>query len=89
MKTQEAIKELEWLKKSPARSITIWNKFTIDAFDESIRVLRKQIPMKPRETALQKRCPACGRRLPTREKTNSLAQFCGRCGQAIDWSDSK
>lgn len=29
-------------------------------------------------------CPSCGRRLRNKQKDN----HCGRCGQALDWSDT-
>ncbi len=87
MEAKEVISELEWLKKMPASTIKIWSPVTIRSFDISIEALKKRIPMKPKDVSSQKRCPVCGRRLPIKENSNSMAWFCGRCGQAIDWSD--
>ena len=30
-------------------------------------------------------CPSCGRRLRNKQKD----AYCGRCGQALDWSDNE
>ena len=88
MTTQEVINEFNWLRNISPRTIKIWDSTTIKSFEIAIDVLKKQIPKKPVETEFTKRCPACGRRLITKNKTRSMS-YCARCGQAIDWSDSE
>ena len=65
-----------------------------EAMKVAIEALEKQIPQKVKYKNrhgegfdLYNRdyynCPRCGRRLRNKQKDNR----CGRCGQAIDWSE--
>lgn len=48
------------------------------ALDYAKRAVRKQIPRKPLPGDINGRvCPCCGSQL--------LDNFCGNCGQALDW----
>ena len=49
----------------------------------AIEALEKQIPKKPksREGTTYSFCPCCD--------SNNLYEYCGDCGQALDWSDTK
>lgn len=51
--------------------------------------LEKQIPKKPRETRCALMCANCGHKITEKgcKKLNRL--YCKKCGQAIDWSDTK
>lgn len=51
------------------------------AFNMALNALRKQIPKKPasREGTTYSFCPNCG--------SDQIHDYCGACGQKIDWSD--
>lgn len=72
----------------------IFQEITVDkhkVFD----ALSKTIPKKPTYEKLgkyiTKNCPVCGRflRITPPSKDNHDYDYCGRCGQAIDWSEVK
>ena len=86
--TKEAIENLKKLKS-----------FHNGSYGSSIRIaieaLEKQVPKKVKYKNRHGQgydiynkdyynCPSCGRRLRNKQKDN----YCGRCGQAIDWSDA-
>ena len=52
-------------------------------YKKVIDALDKQIPKKPknREGTTYFYCPCCD--------SNNIYEYCGDCGQAIDWSDEK
>jgi hypothetical protein len=74
-----------------------------NALDMAIEALEKQIPEKPTEEAHDEKalsynlyCPACERVIGYRGTiTGRIAQkygnedYCGKCGQAIDWSEDE
>lgn len=51
------------------------------AFNMALNALRKQIPKKPafRKGTTYSFCPNCG--------SDQIHDYCGTCGQKIDWSD--
>ena len=53
------------------------------AFKTAIEALEKQIPKKPknREGTTYFYCPCCD--------SNNINEYCGDCGQALDWSDTE
>ena len=59
----------------------------------AIRALEKQIPMKPisrwtgNETVVE--CPNCKKYPFDLSEYQWARQFCGNCGQAIDWSEEE
>ena len=59
----------------------------------AIRALEKQIPKKPisrwtgNETVIE--CPNCQKYPFDLGEYQWARQFCGNCGQAIDWSDEE
>lgn len=61
-----------------------------DGLQMIIEAIEKQIPKKPIRSKLQIRycevwkCPDCGF-----EFSGRVVNFCYRCGQAIDWSDTE
>lgn len=68
----------------------------IQTFENAIFALGKQMPKKVKYLNRHGigcdlynkdyfNCPSCGRRLRNKQKDN----HCGRCGQALDWSDDK
>ena len=89
MKPQEAIKFLyfskdHWEEASPVAK----------AHEFAIKALEKQIPKKPTNQRLasgiigdngimQGECPCCGENVIG----NYYGEYCGCCGQAIDWSE--
>jgi hypothetical protein len=75
MKTQEAIKELKGYADNSWGSLN-------EAFEMAIKSLEKQIPKKPKERqgTTYSFCPCCD--------SNNIYEYCGDCGQKIDWSDT-
>jgi hypothetical protein len=70
------------------------DKPLVEAYGVTISALEKQIPKKVKylnrhgdgEDLWNKdyfNCPSCGRRLRNKQKD----KHCGRCGQALDWTD--
>lgn len=65
----------------------------LEALKMAVEVLEKQIPKKPNGT----RCPICKRALRKakiengytgRVKTRNADDYCPKCGQALDWSET-
>ena len=54
---------------------------TLQAMKACKEALEKQIPKKPknREGTTYFYCPCCD--------SNNINEYCGECGQALDWSD--
>ena len=80
MTYEEAIKAMRFYKEKLYNGI--FNQF-IAAFDVAISALEKQIPKKPenREGTTYFYCPCCD--------SNNAYEYCGDCGQALDWSDTE
>lgn len=87
---EEAIKRIEYLKNKAEISLNNidtaceWLKQdvsgTIAAFSMAIEALEKQIPKKRTHISwTHYHCPVCSKAV------NS--NYCGNCGQAIDWSE--
>lgn len=55
-----------------------------EALSMACNALEKQIPKKPKDTDWLY-CPSCGIVLDVIEQKN----YCGDCGQKIDWSDEE
>ena len=58
----------------------------------AIEALEKQIPKKPLHMHKNYYCPICkedGWMLWDDAIPNDMDKYCGKCGQAIDWSDDK
>ena len=56
----------------------------------AIEAITKQIPMKPLHEHKNYYCPICkegGWILWDDAVPNDMDNYCGKCGQAIDWSD--
>ena len=96
MTTEQAIRELKSDRKLYEGDIVYAGDGTPDgdlmfALDMGIAALKKQIPQKPTPSERQKiryamcfTCPSCGRDF----SGTGIADYCYRCGQAIDWSDT-
>ena len=57
----------------------------IEALEKALEILEKQIPKKPKKGV----CPNCSSRhvyAATLTKAECF-EFCGNCGQALDWSE--
>lgn len=100
MTPQEAIKNIDNVLSADYHyDETLGYQLTsddIDWLEESKKALEKQIPRKVKYlnrhgsgSDLYNKdyfnCPSCGRRLRNKQKDN----HCGRCGQALDWSDTE
>ena len=84
MTYEEAIKQLN--------SVTIYHKgkCTRTAINIAIEALDRQIPKKPLHMHKNYYCPICkeyGWMLWDDAIPNDMDEYCGKCGQAIDWSD--
>ena len=89
MEPTEAIKTIEI-----AVAEVEWNypmDYTV-AFEAAIDALEKQIPKKPLHMHKNYYCPICkedGWMLWDDAIPNDMDEYCGKCGQAIDWSDCR
>lgn len=83
MTYEEAIKQLS--------NVTIYHqgKCTREALDMAIEALEKQIPKKPRETRCALMCANCGHKITEKGCKKLGRLYCKKCGQAIDWGESK
>ena len=62
------------------------------ALELAILALEKQIPKKPLHMHKNYYCPICkedGWMLWDDAIPNDMDKYCGKCGQAIDWSDDE
>ena len=62
----------------------------IEALNKAIEAIEKQIPKKPLHMHKNYQCPICkedGWMLWDDAIPNDMDNYCGKCGQAIDWSD--
>ena len=81
------------------RYVTMSMCLTIDecrkhnkAISMAIEALEKQIPKKPLHMHKNYYCPICkedGWMLWDDAIPNDMDKYCGKCGQAIDWSDDE
>ena len=86
MTPEEAIKQLNSV------AIYHFDKYTANAIDIAIEALEKQIPKKPLHMHKNYYCPICkedGWMLWDDAVPNDMDNYCGKCGQAIDWKVSK
>ena len=81
MTFERALKELK-------RQVKCWKNgipfaYKMQPLEVAVSALEKQVPMKPinREGTTYFCCPVCG--------GNHTYQYCGDCGQALDWSDNE
>ena len=87
MTAEEAIKILEVVKAETDWTAPLEYQ---EAFDMAIEAIKKQIPMKMPGSYTDYKCDVCGRRIRSGKGSSSFGRdnFCQRCGQAIDWSES-
>ena len=86
MTPKEAIKQLNSV------AIYHFDKCTANAIDMAIEALEKQIPKKPLHMHKNYYCPICkedGWMLWDDAIPNDMDNYCGICGQAIDWKISE
>ena len=86
MTYEEAIKQLNSI------AIYHFDKYTADAINMAIDALEKQTPKKPIHMHKNYYCPICkedGWMLWDDAIPNDMDKYCGKCGQAIDWSDDE
>lgn len=65
-------------------------QYDLEAVNKAINSLEKQIPKKPLHMHKNYYCPVCkedGWILWDDAIPNDMDNYCGKCGQAIDWSD--
>lgn len=97
MTAEQAIKELKSDRELYEGDIVYAGDGTPDgdlmlALDMGIAALKKQIPQKPTSSEKQHvryamcfTCPSCGRDF----SGTGIADYCYRCGQALDWGDAE
>lgn len=55
----------------------------------AINAINKQIPKKPRETRCALMCASCGHKITEKGCKKLNRSYCKKCGQKIDWGDTK
>lgn len=92
MKYEEAIGILTYqaLVLERASGKLTLERSRIEALSKAIEAIEKQIPKKPLHMHKNYYCPVCkedGWMLWDDAIPNDMDNYCGKCGQAIDWSD--
>ena len=67
-------------------------RMSAEAMNLAIKALEKQIPKKPLHMHKNYYCPICkedGWMLWDDAVPNDMDEYCGKCGQAIDWSNNE
>ena len=92
MKYEEAIGILTYqalvLERASGKSTL--ERSRIEALSKAVEAIEKQIPKKPLHMHKNYYCPVCkedGWILWDDAIPNDMDKYCGKCGQAIDWSD--
>ena len=83
MTHEEAIKTLDRIRDESG-----WTNNAYDSLALAIEALEKQIPKKPLHMHKNYYCPICkedGWILWDDAIPNDMDEYCGKCGQAIDW----
>ena len=89
MKYEEAIKHFKSLQKRYTKE---HNGQMCEKVNLALEALEKQIPKKPIHMHKNYYCPICkedGWMLWDDAIPNDMDEYCGKCGQAIDWSDDE
>ena len=83
MTPQEAIRRIKNHNEVHSRKEKHFAIHITEALNLAVEALKKQIPKKPknREGTTYFYCPCCD--------SNNIYEYCGDCGQALDWSDTK
>ena len=87
MTYEEAIKHFKSLQKRYTKE---HNGRMCEKVNLALEALEKQIPKKPLHMHKNYYCPICkedGWMLWDNAIPNDMDNYCGKCGQAIDWSD--
>jgi hypothetical protein len=76
-------KSLDRIKKNVPLHEDSWTDEDKEHIITIMEALEKQIPKKPknREGTTYFYCPHCD--------SNNINEYCGDCGQALDWSDTE
>lgn len=91
--TKQEAKEFLKYKLMDTSYISTEFNYVKDVFNIAIECIEKQIPRNPiwrwdgNETIIE--CPNCGKYPFDMSEYEWARQFCGNCGQAIDWSDNE
>ena len=89
MTYEEAIKHFKSLQKRYTKE---HNGRMCEKVNLALEALEKQIPKKPSHMHKNYYCPICkedGWMLWDDAIPNDMDKYCGKCGQAIDWSDDE
>ena len=89
MTYEEAIKHFKSLQKRYTKE---HNGRMCEKVNLALEALDKQIPKKPLHMHKNYYCPICkedGWMLWDDAIPNDMDKYCGKCGQAIDWSDDE
>ena len=92
MKYEEAIGILTYqaLVLERASDKSTLERSRIEALSKAVEAIEKQIPKKPLHMHKNYYCPICkedGWMLWDDAIPNDMDNYCGTCGQAIDWSE--
>ena len=89
MTYEEAIKHFKSLQKRYTKE---HNGRMCEKVNLALEALEKQIPKKPLHMHKNYYCPICkedGWMLWDDAIPNDMDKYCGKCGQAIEWSDDE
>ena len=89
MTYEEAIKHFKSLQKRYTKE---HNGRMCEKVNLALEALEKQVPKKPLHMRKNYYCPICkedGWMLWDDAVPNDMDKYCGKCGQAIDWSDNE
>ena len=89
MKYEEAIKHFKSLQKRYTKE---HNGRMCEKVNLALEALEKQVPKKPLHMHKNYYCPICkedGWMLWDDAIPNDMDEYCGKCGQAIDWEVSE
>jgi len=79
------------MTREEAKALIMWinphglKKINEKGKDIILEALEKQVPKKPIDNFFDKRCPSCNNLWGITKDQ----QFCPKCGQAIEWDESR
>ena len=86
-------KTIEWLEAIEEKYIhggdELFDQKRKIAISNAVEALEKQIPKKLVYIGIEQCCPVCKEGICLIGDDGCYGNFCGNCGQALDWSENK